>query len=298
MTAVSIKNLSKTYKNKTVVHNITFHIPEHSIYGLIGVNGAGKTTIMKLILGLVKETEGEIHIFNEKMTYGHTDLNKSIGFLADVPQFYNYMTAKEYLKLCGEISDMGDSRQKSCELLEQVGLKDDKVKIGNFSLGMKKRLGLAQALLNSPKLLICDEPTSALDPLGRKEMLDLLTLLKSTTTILFSTHILSDIENVCDNLAIVDRGNLLFNGTMNELNNTYGIEILCVEFNSLEEQEVFLQLNEFEYEQKGLDIYFKNANLQSIQRELYQSSIKSNIFPKKIEIRKSSLENILIEVTK
>ncbi len=252
-----------------------------------------------MLVGLIQATDGDIFIFDKKSNYTH---NKEVGYLPDVPQFYNYMTALEYLNLCGEISNMNNITQKSYEILEKVGLEISKKKIGNYSLGMKQRLGLAQALLNSPRILICDEPTSALDPLGRKEMLDLLSSLKSNTTILFSTHILADIERICDDIAIIDNGNLLFNGTMESLNNSYNSNTLSVVFNSLDEQKEFLKCNDlsskFQFNSNEFCINIKHDDLTFIQKEIFSSSINSNIFPSKIEVIKPSLENILIEVTK
>jgi ABC-type multidrug transport system, ATPase component len=142
---------------------------------------------MKIILGLLKADSGSVTVCGEKVTYGETKTNRNIGFVPDVPEFYGYMNPMEYLKLCGEITGLPKNKIKSRseELLELVGLKDEKRKIGQFSRGMKQRLGIAQALLNEPKLLICDEPTSALDPIGRKEILDILLAAKGKTTIVF-----------------------------------------------------------------------------------------------------------------
>src|SRR5690606_30013665 len=124
-------------------------------------NGAGKTTTMKMVVGLLKPDAGEIFVCGEKVSYGETKTNRNIGYLPDVPEFYGYLRPMEYLKLCGQITGMSgkETREKSEEMLSLVGLADAKRKIGGFSHGMKQRLGIAQALLNEPKLLICDEPT-------------------------------------------------------------------------------------------------------------------------------------------
>ena len=152
-----------------------------------GKNGAGKTTTMKAILGLLKSDSGEIYVMGEKVHFGQTNTNRFIGYLPDVPEFYSYMTQMEYLSLCGEVCGMDktDIVTRSKELLELVGLGQEHHRIKGFSRGMKQRLGIAQALLNRPKLLICDEPTSALDPAGRKEILDILLAAKEQTTVLF-----------------------------------------------------------------------------------------------------------------
>lgn len=174
---------------------------------------------MKLILGLLSCDQGEITVNHMPVRYGDTKTNRFIGYLPDVPEFYSYMTPIEYLTFCGEISGMPSAEIKGRreELLKLVGLADEKRRIRGFSRGMKQRLGIAQALLNRPKLLICDEPTSALDPAGRKEILDILVAAKEQTTILFSTHILSDVEHICDRLAFLHDGKIALQGTLEEV---------------------------------------------------------------------------------
>ncbi len=214
---LEIRGLRKSFGSRKVLDGMDFTVPEHSVYGFVGQNGAGKTTAMKIILGLLRADGGSVSICGEKVTYGGT--NKHVGYLPDVPEFYGYLRPMEYLKLCGEIAGMPASQiaGRSGELLERVGLAGEKRKIGGFSRGMKQRLGIAQALLNSPRLLICDEPTSALDPAGRKEVLDILQALAGSVTVIFSTHILSDVERVCDRAAMLHNGRLAFNGTLAEI---------------------------------------------------------------------------------
>jgi ABC-2 type transport system ATP-binding protein len=198
MNVLEIKNLHKSFNEKEVLRGINMTIKEHSIFGFVGKNGAGKTTTMKAILGLLKIDEGEIFVCGDKVKFGETSTNKYIGYLPDVPEFYSYLTPKEYLMLCGKSLEMNKEiiSTRSDELLSLVGLKDENRKIKSFSRGMKQRLGVASALLSNPKLLICDEPTSALDPIGRKEILDILVKAKEMTTKLFSTHILSNVERI------------------------------------------------------------------------------------------------------
>lgn len=174
---------------------------------------------MKLILGLLPLNSGQITVNGSAVSYGNTDTNRFIGYLPDVPEFYSYMTPAEYLSFCGEITGMPkqEVKKRSHELLSLVGLENENHRIKGFSRGMKQRLGVAQALLNRPRLLICDEPTSALDPAGRKELLDILTAAKKQTTVLFSTHILSDVEHICDKLAFLHDGRIVLQGTLKEV---------------------------------------------------------------------------------
>ena len=219
MDMLRITGLHKRFGDKEVLKGLDLTVPEGSIFGFIGVNGAGKTTAMKTVLGLLKADGGEIYVNGERVVYGQTATNRHIGYLPDVPEFYGFMTAPEYLDFCGEISGMSktETASRRDELLTLVGLKDEKHRVGGFSRGMKQRLGIAQALLNRPKLLICDEPTSALDPVGRKEILDILLLVREQTTVLFSTHILSDVERVCTDVALLNNGVVEIQGSMSEI---------------------------------------------------------------------------------
>ncbi len=219
MNILEVKDLRKSFGSKTVLDGLTFSVSEGSVFGFIGRNGAGKTTTMKIILGLLKADSGEVTVCGERVRYGSTPTNKFIGYLPDVPEFYSYMTAKEYLRLCGEVTGMKQSeiKARSSELLELVGLAQEKHRIKGFSRGMKQRLGIAQALINKPRLLICDEPTSALDPVGRKEILEIISSAKGETSVIFSTHILSDVEKICDDTAILEKGKTVLSGTVSEL---------------------------------------------------------------------------------
>ena len=219
MDMLRITGLCKRFGDKEVLKGLDLTVPEGSIFGFIGINGAGKTTAMKTVLGLLKADGGEIYVNGERVVYGQTATNRHIGYLPDVPEFYGFMTAPEYLDFCGEISGMSktETASRRDELLTLVGLQDEKHRVGGYSRGMKQRLGIAQALLNRPKLLICDEPTSALDPVGRKEILDILLLVREQTTVLFSTHILSDVERVCTDVALLNNGVVEIQGSMSEI---------------------------------------------------------------------------------
>ncbi|MBE6665880.1 MAG: ABC transporter ATP-binding protein [Ruminococcaceae bacterium] len=223
MEMLRIHGLYKRFGEKQVLNGLNLSVPEHSVFGFIGQNGAGKTTTMKTILGLLKADAGEITVSGEKAVYGQTSTNRYIGYLPDVPSFYPFMTAREYLRFCGEISGMNKTENEArCkELLELVGLGDETHRIKGFSRGMKQRLGIAQALLNRPKLLICDEPTSALDPVGRKEILDILSAVREQTTVLFSTHILSDVERICTDIAFLNQGVIEMQGKLSEIKTKY-----------------------------------------------------------------------------
>ena len=226
MDMLYISDLYKRFSDKKVLNGLNLSVPEHSIFGFIGKNGAGKTTTMKMVLGLLKADAGEIIVNGEKVVYGQTTTNRYIGYLPDVPEFYPFMTAAEYLHFCGEITGMKrtENEERCKDLLELVGLGNETRHIKGFSRGMKQRLGIAQALLNRPKLLICDEPTSALDPVGRKEILDILLAIREQTTVLFSTHILSDVERICTDVAFLNSGVVGVQGKLSDIKTRYRSE--------------------------------------------------------------------------
>ncbi len=219
MNVLEVRDIKKSFGSKKVLEGVSFSVPENCVFGFIGRNGAGKTTTMRAVLGLLKTDGGEIDVCGERVSYGCTPKSGCIGFLPDVPEFYGYMNAREYLTLCGDITGIDRSTLKSrcSELLELVGLDKEKHRIKGYSRGMKQRLGIAQALINRPKLLICDEPTSALDPVGRKEILDILSTAKEQTSVVFSTHILSDVERICTQVAFLEGGRTAFSGSIEEI---------------------------------------------------------------------------------
>ena len=238
MDILTIRGLQKRFGDKAVLQGLDLSVPAHSIFGFIGKNGAGKTTTMKAVLGLLRTDGGEITVAGETVVYGQTATNKQIGYLPDVPEFYPFMTASEYLCFCGEITGMSrtESKNRSEELLTLVGLEEEKHRIKGYSRGMKQRLGIAQALLNRPKLLICDEPTSALDPIGRKEILDILFAVREQTTVLFSTHILSDVERICTDVAFLADGVARVQGKLTDIKAKYRTEEYLLETETEEER--------------------------------------------------------------
>jgi len=302
---LKIENLSKKFGTQKVLDEISFSVKEGSIFGFIGQNGAGKTTTMRMILGLLKKDSGEILVLDEKVHFGETKTNRNIGYLPDVPEFYGYMSAKEYLGLCGEITDMPKERikERTEELLELVGLDNNKKKIRSYSRGMKQRLGIAQALLNEPKLLICDEPTSALDPKGRKEILDILQKVKGKSTVIFSTHILSDVERICDEVAVLHGGKIVLQGTLSELRSKHKKEGLVIEFITGKEKETFLKEEKIagyrnEAKENGTGVILNGPNLERMQLDVYEALLRLKMAAVKIEVMEPTMENLFLEVVK
>ncbi len=212
--AVETFELTKVYGSVRALDGLTMTVPRDRIVGLLGPNGAGKTTTLRVLLGLAHPTSGTARVLGTDTR----SARQQIGFLPDVPGFHPWMTAPEWLQFAGRLFGLPESviNKRSAALLDQVGLTTSR-RIGTFSRGMKQRLGIAQALINAPDLLILDEPTSALDPHGRMDILNLIAALRGRTTVLFSTHLLADAERVCDQLVIVDQGKVVASGTVAEL---------------------------------------------------------------------------------
>ena len=305
MDILTIAGLGKSFGNQRVLDGLSFSVPEGSIYGFIGKNGSGKTTTMKIVLGLLQADAGEITVCGEKVHYGDTRTNRFIGYLPDVPEFYGFMTAKEYLRLCGEITGMPSAiiQTKSEELLDLVGLADVKKRIGTFSRGMKQRLGIAQALLNEPRLLICDEPTSALDPIGRREILDILLKVKERTTVLFSTHVLTDVEAICDRVGILDGGKLVLTGSVSELKNTYSRHSCTVTFRTPADAAVFQANPRISVMKNSLCSKDHSVTLQTEEPEQAMALIirilgDTGLVPLRLETAEPKLEDIFLEVVR
>ena len=296
MDMLCIENLRKRFGEKEVLKGLNLSVPEHSVFGFIGKNGAGKTTTMKTVLGLLKADGGTITVANEPVSYGQTSTNRYIGYLPDVPEFYPFMTAKEYLRFCGEISGMEKSltESRSRELLELVGLSEESHRIKGFSRGMKQRLGIAQALLNSPKLLICDEPTSALDPVGRKEILDILLSVREQTTVLFSTHILSDVERICTDIAFLNNGTVSVQGKLADIKSMHRSEKYLLETKNERDAQILLSANGLLSPSGRAQLVFRGS--EAALFELMQFIAENKIPVLRLEHMEPTLESLFMEV--
>ena len=294
---LQISDLSIKFKDKEVLKGLNLNVPSNSVFGFVGKNGAGKTTTMKIILGLLKPDNGKVYVNGEEVSYGYTYTNKYIGFLPDVPEFYSFMTAEEFLKFCADITEIKkeEINNRIKEVLTLVGLENEKHKIKGFSRGMKQRLGIAQALLNKPKLLICDEPTSALDPIGRKEILDILKSVSSETTVLFSTHILSDVERICTDVAIINDGVIEICGKLNEIKNMNPKEEIVLEVENVNDRKKLLEEFSFIVNKDNKLVFLSNDNTLY---DVLDFISKNKISLTKLEKLEPTLESLFMEVAR
>ncbi len=222
---VSINNLTKTYNGFTALNNINLQIGEGEIFGYIGPNGAGKTTTLKILVGLISTYHGEVTIGGYNAKTQKEDIYKLLGYLPQAVAFQDWRTTNHALTTFGKLSGLTDQQitERIPQTLELLGLGDVRYKkVSQLSGGMTQKVGLAQALLHEPKLLILDEPLNGLDPLSRRQFKDIVRQLsKKGTTIVFSSHILSDVQDVADRVGIISRGTIKEVGTISELKDRF-----------------------------------------------------------------------------
>jgi ABC-2 type transport system ATP-binding protein len=228
--AISTAGLSKHYPGVKALTDLTLDVPAGSIYGFLGPNGAGKTTTLKILGGLIRPTSGTASLAGVPLSAGLA-YRREVGYLAQDPRFYDWMTGRETLDFVASLSPDEGARDRAWinKVLATVGLADaaDR-RTKTYSGGMRQRLGIGQALVTKPKVILLDEPVSALDPIGRREVLDLMGQLKGETTVFYSTHILDDVQRVSDHVAILDGGRLVREATTQELLESFTTDRLRV----------------------------------------------------------------------
>jgi ABC-2 type transport system ATP-binding protein len=301
---ISINNLVKYYKNHKVLNGIKLEVKKGEVYGFIGHNGAGKSTTMNILAGLIEFQHGECFV-NGKAVKGVKNRSvKDIGYLPEDPRFYPYMNAYEYLNYIGSIG--GEDRQtilkKSDQLLQLVKLdKAAKRPVGGYSRGMKQRLGIAVAMYHDPEVLLFDEPSSALDPEGRMDVISIIEELKSRgKTIFLSTHILNDIERVCDRIGILHGGKIVLEDNLVSLMKHYIQPVYDVEFGELPAKEKIDMLKSQAYmekvtsEDKTFSFWLKNVEKDSNTLISDIAALGAQVVS--INLRKSSLEEIFLKV--
>ena len=218
---IEAQGLSKTYKNVQALKSLDLQVHQNSIFGFLGPNGAGKTTTIKLLLGLIRPTAGSATVFGMDSVNQSVDIRARIGYLPQEPHFYEYMTARQTLRFVARFFFQGPAKaieERVNEMLELVDLTEKADRpIKTFSSGERQRLGIAQAQVNYPDLLILDEPAASLDPLGRRDVLEVMSKLRKYTTVFYSTHILDDVQRVSDTVVILNKGVLVAQGPIEEL---------------------------------------------------------------------------------
>ncbi len=306
MNAVAIENLVKTYGAVRALDGLDLEVPKGTVFGFLGPNGAGKTTTLRILAGLARADSGKISIGGVELRGDTITPSPRVGYLPEEPAFYPWMTPVEYLAYTGKIFGLNKPKlaEKTNQLLHLVGLEEvKKRRVGGFSRGMRQRLGIAQALVNEPEILLLDEPVSALDPAGRKDILELIESLAGESTVVMSSHILADVERVCDTVAIINRGKRLVQDRKSVLMERYATNVIELEIDprygrSIDawKQVIF----DLEGVHKGVvDGYTLRMTVEDIdaaQRSILTQLAKDNVSIVRFEQVKPSLEDVFMKL--
>lgn len=302
MSILICDKLAKTFGDVQSLKDVSFTIEGNGCVGFLGANGAGKTTTIRIITGLAKPSSGSVTVVGYDVVKDSLSIRKEIGYCPQAPAFYNDMTAEQWMHWVGRIFKLGKKEiaARSEELLKLCGIWDARHRaIGGFSGGMKQRLGIAQALINKPKLLVLDEPVSALDPMGRYDVLMLIEKLKNDMTIFMSTHILDDVERVADHIVIIDKGTVLLSQQMDELKRGYKesmihltIEPTTVDLAGiLQTDPVFTKVH-----QEGNNFTIECEDIGAANAKLPQLLVNHGIRFTNYQVAEANLEQIFMKV--
>ncbi|MFB6805026.1 ATP-binding cassette domain-containing protein [Peribacillus butanolivorans] len=295
---LEIKNVTKKFKEKTAVNNFSMELQSGECVGLIGPNGAGKSTLIKVIADIIDPSMGEVLLGGKKIS----KMKREIGYLPQYPNFFQWMTAKETLTFMGQLSGIKKEEltRSIPEIMSKVGLSgEENSKVRTFSGGMKQRLGIAQALLHKPSLIVMDEPVSALDPIGRREVLNIIEEIKKETTILLSTHILSDAEEICERFVIIKNGEKIEDTTITELLNRNSENKINVDLTVKNQEwiEIVKSLNFVKgVEVMGNKLKIEVENIELNKNLLLASALEHNVDLVRFEIDNDTLEEIFLKL--
>ncbi len=296
---IEINSLSKNFKDLRAVNSLNLNVFEGDVFGFLGPNGAGKSTTIRMLLSLIKPSEGSIKLFGKTLEKNRIEILKRIGAIVEKPDFYGYLSAYKNLEILGKISGKEISKNRIMEVLELVGLsKRYKSKVKTFSHGMKQRLGLGQALLHDPDLIILDEPTTGLDPQGMKEIRDLILHLskEKKKTIFLSSHILHEVELVANRMIIINKGTTKVEGLVNDLLNAKKLKVSFEVNNEEKTNNLLMQSgwkDKLEYNAKTVFMFsLENNEIAQLNKYLVENGIAvSAVIPTR------SLEDYFLKIT-
>ncbi len=304
MSSVQIKNLTKYYGSVYALDGLDLDVAPGAVFGFLGPNGAGKTTTLRILTGLARPTGGEATVAGVDIRRDGKTLSRRIGHLPEEPAFYTWMTPPEFLDYLGRLYGLSasDRTVRTRELLALVRLEDvSRRRIAGFSRGMRQRLGVAAALIHRPEVLFLDEPASALDPAGRKEVLDLIENLRGQCTVVMSTHILADVERVCDVVGIIAKGKLLVQAPREELLERYAVpafEIAADDYPALlrwaEDLRRLAWVTAVQAENGSLRVTVKDV--QNAKRELLPLAVNAGLTLNRYEEVRPSLEDVFLQL--
>ncbi|MES2064665.1 MAG: ATP-binding cassette domain-containing protein [Bacteroidota bacterium] len=294
---IQTQGVSFSFGNQQVVKSLSLQVPAGSIYGFLGPNGAGKTTTIKMLLNLLQSGEGSIHIFGQELQTNRISILSQIGSLIEQPAIYHHLTGKENLMNRALLLQVGETRVDEMLKLVQLTNAANK-KAGQYSLGMKQRLGIALALLNDPKLLILDEPTNGLDPNGIIEIRELLVRLVGTgKTVFISSHLLAEIEKMATHVGIINNGELLFQGTITDLQNI-SQPLINIETDNTVDAANLLKRHNFTVTDIDNDRLFVPFTSKQQVGEINTLLVQNNITVFSISKQHKDLEKLFLDITK
>lgn len=293
---ITTNALTKEYDHKKVVNTLDLHVPEGSVYGFLGPNGAGKSTTLKMLLGLVKPTDGEIRVFGKKLSQeNRLEILKQTGSLIEAPSYYGHLSGKENLRIICKLKNVPEKDiMRVLHLVRMEKQMDKKVK--NYSLGMKQRLGIAAALLGSPRLLLLDEPTNGLDPAGIQEIRELIRdLPEHGITVLVSSHLLAEIDQMATDVGIIDKGHLIFQDSLVILHEHSRSRIL---FQTSDNEAAFRLLNTAGMSVKWeTDSFYLDHVSDDIVMDAVGQCVNAGIGVFRVTEQQKSLEDIFLSLT-
>ena len=294
---LEVLGLKKRIGLKTIVEDITFDMREGEIIGLLGPNGSGKTTIMRMIVGLTKISKGDVYCFEKPLGLGKNAMLKEVGSMIETPEFYNYMSGWSNLKQIARVCGKKVTRARMKELVEFVGLsKVIRKKVKTYSLGMRQRLGLAQALLNDPKILILDEPVNGLDPQGVQDFRNKLKEIAATgVSILISSHLLDEIEKLCDRVIVIEKGKIIADDKLEHLISEEIVKTL-IATHDVEKSEMLVRELGIRYELTKEGLVFKNLSREEKTR-IISYLVNNNVELDTVRELHTSLEDRFLQIT-
>ena len=294
---LEVLGLKKRIGLKTIVEDITFDMREGEIIGLLGPNGSGKTTIMRMIVGLTKISKGDVYCFEKPLGLGKNAMLKEVGSMIETPEFYNYMSGWSNLKQIARVCGKKVTRARMKELVEFVGLsKVIRKKVKTYSLGMRQRLGLAQALLNDPKILILDEPVNGLDPQGVQDFRNKLKEIAATgVSILISSHLLDEIEKLCDRVIVIEKGKIIADDKLEHLISEEVVKTL-IATHDVEKSEMLVRELGIRYELTKEGFVFKNLSREEKTR-IISYLVNNNVELDTVRELHTSLEDRFLQIT-
>jgi ABC-2 type transport system ATP-binding protein len=299
--SIEVKNLSKFYGEQAAVNDISFSIGKGEIVGFLGPNGAGKSTTMKMITGFIPASEGEIRVCGKEVSVDSIETRKHVGYLPENNPLYLDMYVKEYLEFVGKIYKIKNVRERVKEMIRLVGLEvEQNKKIGMLSKGYRQRVGLAQAIIHNPDVLILDEPTSGLDPNQLVEIRDLIKRIGKEKTVMLSTHILQEVEAICDRVIIIRKGQLVADNLASNLQVATDLQVVFAEFDGSVSKNLLQRIPGVTKVQKVTENSFliESNETEDLRKTVAQFAQQNNLLVLTLRTEEKSLEEVFKSLTK